>query len=151
MRIPDQRHAVGTIETDRTREGGDRSAADEATSVDAPPDEQFRRIVEKISAPIYVVDVDGRLTFCNEAATALWGRRPPLGETRCCGSWRLYWPDGSPMPPGECALALTLKKREPVCGAKAIAERPNGERVPFLAEPTLLFDADGALAGAVNL
>ena len=151
MRIPDQRHGVGTIETDRTREGGDRSAADEATSVDAPPDEQFRRIVEKISAPIYVVDVDGRLTFCNEAATALWGRRPPLGETRWCGSWRLYWPDGSPMPPDECALALTLKKREPVCGAEAIAERPNGERVPFLAEPTLLFDADGALAGAVNL
>ena len=48
-------------------------------------------------------------------------------------------------------LALTLKKREPVCGAEAIAERPNGERVPFLAEPTLLFDADGALAGVVNL
>lgn len=151
MRIPDQRHAVGTIETDRTREGGDRSAAGEATWVDAPPDEQFRRIVEKISAPIYVVDVDGRLTFCDEAATALWGRRPPLGETRWCGSWRLYWPDGSPMPPGERALALTLKKRDPVRGAKAIAEHRNGERVPFLAEPTLLFDADGALAGAVNL
>ena len=79
------------------------------------------------------------------------GPAPPLGETRWCGSWRLYWPDGSPMPPDECALALTLKKREPVCGAEAIAERPNGERVPFWAEPTLLFDADGALAGAVNL
>ena len=149
MTIPAQRRAVGAIETDRTREGGDRSAADEATSVGAPPDEQFRRIVEKISAPIYVVDVDGRLTFYNEAATALWGRRPPLGETRWCGSWRLYWPDGSPMPPDECALALTLKKREPVRGAEAIAERPNGERVPFLAEPTPR--RDGALAGAVNL
>jgi PAS domain-containing protein len=151
MRIPDQRHGVGTIETDRTREGGDRSAADEATWVDAPPDEQIRRIVEKISAPIYVVHVDGRLTSCNEAATALWGRCPPLGETRRCGLWRLYWPDGSPMSPDECALALTLKKREPVRGAEAIAEPPNGEHVPFLAEPTLLFDADGALAGAVNL
>src|ERR1700733_11427342 len=99
MRIPDQRHAVRTIETDRTREGGDRSAAYEATSVDAPPDEQFRRIVEKISAPIYVVDVDGRLTFCNEAATALWGRRPPLGETRGGGSRRSFWPPRAPCPP----------------------------------------------------
>jgi PAS domain S-box-containing protein len=151
MRIPAQRRAVGAIETDRTREGDDRSPADEATSAGARPDEQFRRIVEKISAPIYVVDVDGRLTFCNEAATALWGRRPPLGETRWCGSWRLYWPDGSPLAPDECALAVTLKTREPVRGAEAIAERPNGERVPFLAEPMLLFDADGALAGAVNL
>jgi two-component system CheB/CheR fusion protein len=147
MGIPAQGRAVGAVQTDRTREGGDRSAAAEATLVDAPPDEQFRRIVEKISAPIYVVDVDGRLTFCNGAAAALWGRRPPLGETRWCGSWRLYRPDGSPMPPDECALALTLKKREPVCGAEAIAELPNGERVPFLAKPTLLFDADGALAG----
>jgi hypothetical protein len=37
---------------------------------------------------------------------------------------------------------LTLKKREPVCGAEAIAERPNGERVPFLAEPTLSISAE---------
>ena len=70
---------------------------------------------------------------------------------RWCGSWRLYRPDGSPMSPGECALALTLKRRVLLRGVEAIAERPNGERVLFLAEPTLLFDADGALAGAVNL
>jgi PAS domain S-box-containing protein len=35
-------------------------------------------------------------------------------------------------------------------GAEAVAERPDGVRVPFLAYPTPLFDKSGALIGAVN-
>src|SRR3546814_16905644 len=60
--------------------------------------EEFRRIVEILPIPIYTTDADGRITFYNEAAATLWGRRPRLLEDWWCGTWRLYWPDGTPMP-----------------------------------------------------
>ena len=34
---------------------------------------------------------------------------------------------------------------------EAIAEQPDGTRVPFVPYPTPLFDASGAMTGAVNM
>ena len=67
-----------------------------------------------------------------------------------CGSWKLYWPDGTPMPHDECPMALALKHQRPIRGMEGIAERPDGTRVPFIPYPTPLFDSTGALIGAVN-
>ena len=52
-------------------------------------------------------------------------------------------------PPSE--LAIALKQRRPIRGDQAIAERPDGTRVPFMAFPTPLYDASDALVGAVNM
>lgn len=62
----------------------------------------------------------------------------------------MYWPDGTPLPHDECPMALALKEKRPIRGMEAIAERPNGTRVPFIPYPSPLFDASGALIGAVN-
>jgi PAS domain S-box-containing protein len=48
-------------------------------------------------------------------------------------------------------MAVALKERRPIKGAEAVAERPDGTRVPFLAYPTPLHDESGALVGAVNM
>jgi PAS domain S-box-containing protein len=48
-------------------------------------------------------------------------------------------------------MALALKQRRPIRGTEAVAERPDGTRVPFLPYPTPLFDDSGALIGAVNV
>jgi hypothetical protein len=34
----------------------------------------------------------------NKAAVELWGNSPELGKSEFCGSWKLYWPDGTPLP-----------------------------------------------------
>src|SRR5947209_5105559 len=60
-------------------------------------------------------------------------------------------PDGTPMPHDECPMAVALKEGRPVRGAEAVAERPDGTRVPFIPYPTPLRDASGALVGAVNM
>ena len=52
---------------------------------------------------------------------------------------------------GGPGLADAIRGRRPVRGVTAIAERPDGVRVAFMPLPTPLFDADGALAGAVNI
>src|SRR5262249_29898687 len=93
----------------------------------------------------------GRLTYFNEAAAELWGYRPELGSADWCGSWKLYWPDGTPLPHELSPMAVSLKENRRVRGQEAIAERPDGTRVPFRPYPTPLHDQNGRLVGAVNM
>jgi PAS domain S-box-containing protein len=107
--------------------------------------------VQALPAAIYTTDAEGRITFYNEAAATLWGCRPELGESEFCGSWKLYWKDGTPLPHDQCPMALALKQRRPIRGMEAVAERPDGTLIPFIPYPTPLFDASGRLTGAVNM
>jgi len=108
-------------------------------------------LIQALPAAIYTTDADGRITFFNNAAAELWGCRPELGTSEFCGSWKLYWPDGSSMPHGQCPMALALKERREVRGMEAVAERPDGTRVHFVPYPTPLYDDAGVLVGAVNM
>jgi PAS domain S-box-containing protein len=114
-------------------------------------DRRFRQLLDALPAAVYTTDAAGRITFYNEAAAQLWGCRPELGKSEWCGSWRLFWPDGTALPHDECPMAVALKENRPIRGAEAIAERPDGTRVPFIPFPTPLHDASGRLVGAVNM
>jgi PAS domain S-box-containing protein len=116
-----------------------------------PGEADFRAALEALPVAIYLTDAQGLITFFNEAAVVLWGHRPEIGKSEWCGSWKLYWPDGRPMAHDECPMAVALKEARPVYGIEAIAERPDGTRVPFLPFPTPLFGPSGALIGGVNL
>jgi PAS domain S-box-containing protein len=111
----------------------------------------WRDVIHVIPAAVYMTDEKGRITFYNEAAAAFWGCRPELGDSKFCGSWKLYWPDGTPLPHDECPMALALRQRRPIRGMEAVAERPDGTRIPFAPYPIPLFDATGRLTGAVNM
>lgn len=114
-------------------------------------DDFFRQIVNVIPAAIYTTDTAGRITYFNEAAAALWGRRPDPGSSEWCGSWKLFWPDGRTLPHDQCPMSMAIKERRPIRGIEAVAERPDGTRVPFMPYPTPIYDASGGLIGAVNL
>src|ERR1700733_5981563 len=114
-------------------------------------DSYFRDILDALPAAVYATDATGLITYYNEAAAALWGHRPALGRNHWCGSWKLYWPDGRVMPHDQCPMAVALRERRPVRGIEAVAERPDGVRVPFLPYPTPLYNAAGELIGAVNM
>ena len=114
-------------------------------------DEFFREILDVLPAALYLTDAAGRITYYNEAAAALWGWRPELGTAEWCGSWKLFWPDGRAMAHGDCPMAIAVKEKRPILGMEAVAERPDGTRVPFIPYPTPLFDRSGTLIGAVNL
>ena len=112
---------------------------------------QLENLIRALPAAIYTTDAAGRITFFNEAAAELWGCRPELGKSEFCGSWKLYWPDGRPMPHGQCPMAVALKEQRDVRGMEAVAERPDGTLVHFVPYPTPLYDASGTLIGAVNM
>ncbi|MET4701768.1 PAS domain S-box-containing protein [Constrictibacter sp. MBR-5] len=108
-------------------------------------------LLQALPVAVYTTDAEGNITFYNEAAAELWGYRPALGDRQWCGSWRLYTAAGEPLPHDQCPMAVTLREGRAVRGAEAIAERPDGTRVPFTPYPTLLRDASGQITGAINL
>ena len=130
-----------------------QGTGDDARTGDPPgsPEQSSRAVLEALALAVYVTDAQGRITFYNDAAAELWGCRPELGSAIWRGSGRLFRPDGRPLAYDDSPMAMTLRERRPIRGIEAVAERPDGSRVPFLPYPTPLFDASGALAGAVNL
>lgn len=121
-----------------------------AATFDAP-EWRVRDLLQALPAAIYVTDADGRITYYNEAAASLWGCRPALGSSAWCAAWRLCRPDGAALAYDESPMAMALKHKRAIRGMEAVAERPDGSRVSFMAFPSPLFRADGTLAGAVNL
>jgi two-component system, chemotaxis family, CheB/CheR fusion protein len=129
--------------------------AKQVTQTYAAPEVESQRplheLLQNLPAPIYITDAGGRITFYNEAAVALWGCRPKLNSDQWCGSWRMYRPDGTPLPHDQCPMAVALKERRAINGQEAVAERPDGTRVPFMAFPSPLHDYAGTFVGAVNM
>src|SRR3982751_2666580 len=128
----------------------ERLVADQSRALDER-ERHLRAPLEALPAAIYLTEAQGRITFYNQAAVALAGRRPEVGRDRWCVTWRLYQPDGTPLPHEHCPMAVALKENRSIRGVEAVAERPDGSRIPFMPFPTPLRDAAGALVGGVNL
>ncbi|MVT71042.1 PAS domain S-box protein [Bradyrhizobium pachyrhizi] len=111
---------------------------------------QYRDLLQNLPAAIYTTDAEGRITFFNRACIDFAGRTPKIGEMWCV-TWKLYLPDGTPLPHDECPMAVALKENRPIRDAEAIAERPDGSRICFMPHPTPLRDECGRLTGAVNM
>jgi PAS domain-containing protein len=112
---------------------------------------RYADLLAALPFAVYTTDATGRITFYNEAAVALWGRRPVLGQDRWCGSWHIYTLNGAPLPHDRCPMAVAILEDRNVRGVTAIAERPDGTRVHFRPMPTPLHDANDNLVGAVNV
>ena len=110
----------------------------------------MRDLLEALPAAVYTTDAKGRITFYNKAAVEMAGRVPQPGDEWCV-TWRLYWPDGRPLPHDECPMAIALKEKRAIRGVEAVAERPDGTRIPFVPYPTPLHDSEGNLVGAINM
>ena len=116
-------------------------------------DLEVRHLLAKLPVAAYTCDADGLITYFNERAVQLWGREPTLNDPvdRFCGSFRLFSPDGSSMPHGECWMALALRDGKAYNGQEIVIERPDGNRCIALAYANPLLDERGKLVGAVNV
>jgi PAS domain S-box-containing protein len=112
---------------------------------------RLKDLLEAIPAAIYTTDAEGKITYYNQMAVELAGREPKLGSDHWCVTWKLYRPDGTPLPHDECPMAVALKEGRPIRNAEAVAERPDGTRVPFIPYPTPLRDSEGKIVGAINM
>lgn len=118
---------------------------------DAVSDKQFRHALDALPAAVYITDAEGRLTYLNSAAINFSGRIPELGSDSWCVTWKLFRPDGRPLPYDQCPMAMALKEGRAVYGEEIIAERPDGTRRWFSPFPTPLRDVEGKIVGAINM
>ncbi|PBC09455.1 PAS domain S-box protein [Mesorhizobium sp. WSM3859] len=130
------------------RDISDKKAA-EAKIQDS--ERQLKDLLAAIPAAIYTTDRDGKITYFNEAAVQLAGRTPEIGTDEWCVTWKLFWPDGTPLPHDQCPMAVSLREGRPIRGYEAVAERPDGSRVPFIPYPTPMRDAAGNITGGINM
>ena len=108
-------------------------------------------MLDALPVAFYVTDAEGRLTYVNRAAIQLSGRVPEIGKDRWGVAWKLFTPDGTPLPHEQCPLALALKGETVKPGQECIAERPDGSRFGFTPFPTVLRDQDGRITGCMNV
>lgn len=108
-------------------------------------------ILDAFPTPVYATDVEGRITYYNQACVGFSGREPVRGVDRWCVSWKIYTTEGAELPHDQCPMAVAVKEARPVRGAEAIAQRPDGSQVHFIPFPTPIYDESGRLVGAVNM
>ncbi len=123
----------------------------QALAAIAASEERYRALVEGMGVAAYTTDAEGRITYYNDEAAAVWGRHPVIGHDVWCGSWRLLWPDGRPMSLGECPMAVALMEARPVRDVEILIVQPDGNTVTVLPFPTPLCDARGKVIGGVNV
>ncbi|HEU6449570.1 MAG TPA: PAS domain S-box protein [Verrucomicrobiae bacterium] len=114
-------------------------------------EKRYRNLIRSLPAAVYTTDAEGKLILFNDTAVELWGRRPEAGKDMWCGSYKIFNPDGTPCPPDDCPMAVTLKTGEPVRNQEIIIERPDGTRRHVLPFPEAISDPSGNIIGAVNM
>lgn len=113
----------------------------------------FRAFLERLPAGAYTCDADGLITYFNQHAVQLWGRKPKLNDPkdRFCGSFKLFAIDGSPILHDQCWMALALKNLREYSGHEIMIERPDGQRLTALAHASPIHNERGRVIGAVNV
>lgn len=111
----------------------------------------YANLLDRLPAAVYVCDADGYVTFYNEAAVTLWGRRPEIGKDLWCGSWKIYDLEGNLIPLDQCPMAQTLKTKTAVVSNEIILEQPGGRKFHVLPHPNPIYDEKGVMTGAINM
>jgi PAS domain S-box-containing protein len=114
---------------------------------------RVQELLAALPVAAYTCNADGCLTFFNERAAELWGRRPNLNDTseRYCGSLTLFSFDGAQMPHETSWTALTLRTGTTYDGRGVVILRPDGSRRRALASVSPLYDDAGTVVGAASL
>jgi PAS domain S-box-containing protein len=112
---------------------------------------QLQELLAAIPAAIYMTNPEGKITYFNQAAEEMAGRTPVIGRDDWCVTWKLYHPDGRPLPHDQCPMAIALKEGRAIRNAEVVVERPNGTRAPVIPYPTPLRDSSGKVIGTINV
>lgn len=114
---------------------------------------RYQALLDSDSTGVYTCDSGGVITYYNNQAAELWGRRPALGDTdeKFCGSHMMYRVDGSYLPHDQCPMADVLTgKVSGVFDGEVHVQRPDSSRVIVIVNIAPLIDDSGVIVGAVN-
>ena len=112
-----------------------------------------RALMEIMPAAMFICDQEGLITYYNQRAAELWGRRPQLADPqdRFSGALRLHRPDGSPLPHDESPMAAAVLRGRGTRHEEIIIERPDGTLVVASFNIDPLYDPAGRPIGSINV
>ena len=117
-------------------------------------EEQQLQLMALLPVAVYMIKApSGEITYYNEQAAKLWGRRPALGESdeRFCGSFRLWLPDGTPLPHNQTPMTQVMSEGRTLRNLQVVIERPDSSRITALVNIAPILNQDGHIVGAVNV
>ncbi len=111
------------------------------------------QVLDALPTAAYTCDTEGLITYYNHSAAEVWGRKPRLYDAtdRFCGSYRLFYADGTPMRHDQCWMALALQAQKPYNAQELVIERPDGSLRSALAHANPLRSDEGQFLGAANV
>jgi PAS domain S-box-containing protein len=128
----------------------ERKRAEEALRLSQ---ERYRTLFDFVPIAVYTCDANGTIREYNKRAAELWGWEPGRNgqSPKFCGSYKIFHPDGRPMPHEKCPMARALRgqKLTPK-DLEIVVERPNGTRRYVIPSPHVLLDDRGKIRGAIN-
>ena len=116
-------------------------------------EELYKTLFDLVPVAVYTCDADGFIQEYNQRAVELWGRDPRRNgqESRFCGSCKIYYPDGRPMPHDECPMARALRGEKLTSkDLEIIVERPDGKKRHVVPAPRVVSNERGKIVGAIN-
>jgi PAS domain S-box-containing protein len=113
-------------------------------------EERYRSLFASAPMAVFVCDREAVIQQYNDHAAELWGRHPVCGSEKHCGSLSLWLPDGTRLPHDQSPMVQVLETGRPARNVEVSIERPDGKRLPVLANFAALRDARGEIAGAIT-
>lgn len=113
---------------------------------------QYRLLLERLPVGAYTCDAEGRITYFNPQAEAVWGRAPKLNDLseRFSGAFKIYSSEGSLIKREESWMAKALETGHSYWGKETVLERPDGSRITGLTHISPIHES-GRIVGAVNI
>src|SRR5512133_1697531 len=114
----------------------ERKRADE---VIRQSEKRYRTLFDLVPVAVYTCDAEGLIQEYNQHAVELWGREPKRNDPseKFCGSFKIFYPDGRPMPHHECPMARVLRNEKlKATDLEILVERSSGARQNVLVSPT---------------
>jgi PAS domain S-box-containing protein len=113
-------------------------------------EERYRVLFRALPVAVFACDRDAVIQDYNQRAVELWGREPQCGVERHCGSVKLYLPNGVFLPHTQSPMVEVLRTGVPAKNVEVFIERPDGSRLPVIANFAALKNAQGEIIGAVT-
>ena len=116
-------------------------------------EKRYRTLFDLVPVAVYTCDAKGLIQEYNQHAVELWGREPKRNDPseKFCGSFKIFYPDGRPMPHHKCPMARALRgERLTATDLEILVEQSSGARRNVLVSPTALKGEQGKIIGAIN-
>jgi len=116
-------------------------------------EKRYRTLFDLVPVAVYTCDAEGLIQEYNQHAVELWGREPKRNDPseKFCGSFKIFYPDGRPMPHHKCPMARALRgEKLTATDLEILVEQSSGARRSVLVSPTVLKNGQGKIIGAIN-